>query len=76
MNVEQFQTENGSDQMYTDNDEMMLRQKYLRQPNETKEQRERRNANVRKMLAESREATTGVRNQSVLSSFSKGRGVE
>lgn len=72
--MEQFKTEQGS---YTgmEDDEMMLRQKYLRQPEETKEQREQRIANVRKMLAEAREQAIGVKKSNILESFRKGRGV-
>lgn len=55
--------------------ELEMRQKYLKQENETKEQREQRQKNVREMLAESRDKTVGVHNASVLHSFEKGRGV-
>ena len=54
--------------------EYEMRLKYLRQPNETKEQREARVKNVRAMLKESRDSSIGVRNESVLSAFSRGRG--
>lgn len=55
-------------------EEYEMRQKYLKQPNETKAQREQRKMNVREMLAESRDKTVGVHNNSVLNEFSRGRG--
>lgn len=73
--MEQLQTKQGSDSINMSNDEMEFRQKYLKQENETKEQREQRKANVRQLLSEAREATIGVKSQSVIDSFSKGRGV-
>lgn len=54
--------------------EMEYRQKYLRQPMESKEQRDMRNANVRQLLKDSRDKTVGVSDKSVLKSFKVGRG--
>lgn len=71
--MEQIQTGQGSDQVMDDK-EMLFRQKYLRQPNETKEQREQRNVNVRALLKDARGNSIG--NTSVLGSFNKGRGAE
>lgn len=74
--MEQIQTGQGSTSVEMGNEEMMLRQKYLRQENETREQREERKANVRKLLADARETTIGVKQTSVVSAFNKGRGAE
>lgn len=54
--------------------EMFFRQKYLKQPNETKEQRDERNKNVRNMLSEARDAQIGVKDQTVLNAFNAGKG--
>lgn len=56
--------------------EMEYRQKYLKQPMETREQRKKRLANVRKLLKDARNEAVGVKDRSVLSSFKVGRGIE
>ena len=74
--MEQNMTSQSSASMEMSIEEMEMRQKYLRQPNETKEQREQRNANVRQLLSEAREATVGVKHPSVISAFEKGRSMK
>ena len=68
MDMEHGSTESMNEQEYE------MRLKYLRQPNETKEQREARVKNVRAMLKESRDSSIGVKDEGVLSAFSRGRG--
>jgi len=73
--MEQMQNMTGDQSSYESQseEEMYFRMKYLKQPNETKEQREIRQKNVRELLKADRESQIGVHSNSVLNAFKSGK---